>query len=216
MDYRCNEEVTIPVNNILLQGELVIPANAEAGMIFSQTSGRKSPGVAMLADYLHQKNFGTLLFDLLTEEEERIHENRFDIPLLTKRLVNVTKWVEKHPAMKDCVLTYFGTGTGTAAALNASAALPEAGIVVSGSGRPDLALGSLAKVKVPVLMIVGSYDYEVLRLNHIAFKHMKCERELEIVQGATHLFDEEGAMEKVSELTVAWLKRYLHPAGVLK
>jgi pimeloyl-ACP methyl ester carboxylesterase len=213
MKFRFNEEVKIQAGDVLLEGELIVPENADAIILFSHGSGssRKSPRNKMVAEYLHGQNFGTLLFDLLTGSEDKLYENRFNIELLTQRLLSATEWLKKHLAAKKCKLAYFGASTGAASALKAAAALPGVGAVVSRGGRPDMAMDNLPFVKAPVLLIVGSYDYEVLKLNEAALKKLNCERELEIVQGATHLFEEKGAMEQVCEVAANWFKHHLHP-----
>jgi dienelactone hydrolase len=213
MNFRFHNEITIPVGKIILTGELIIPLKAEAVIIFSHGSGssRFSSRNQMVAKYLHEKNFGTLLFDLLTEDEDRHYYNRFDIDLLTKRLAGVTEWLEKQPAAKDCRIGYFGASTGAASALKAAAVLPQINAVVSRGGRPDLAMEDLHQVEAPTLLIVGSLDYDVLQLNKKAYQQLKCEKKLEVVEGATHLFEEKGKMDIVSELAGNWFEKYLHP-----
>jgi len=163
----------------------------------------------MVAKSLQDKNFGTLLFDLMTEEEDRNYYNRFDIDLLTKRLAGATEWLEKFPAAKDCRIGFFGASTGAASALQAASYLPQIGAVVSRGGRPDLAMAHLPKVEAPTLLIVGSLDYDVLQLNKAAYEKLKCEKKLEVVEGATHLFEEPGKMEIISELAGKWFEKYL-------
>lgn len=216
MNFRFNDEVIVQVQDALLPGELVIPVYSKAVVIFSHGSGssRLSPRNKLVARYLHQNNFGTLLFDLLTADEEKIYEKRFDIELLAERLINATKWLQKHSAAKGCRLAYFGASTGAASALKAAAVLPEIAAVVSRGGRPDMAMDSLPLVQAPVLLIVGSYDYEVLKLNHTALKKLNCEKELEIVNGASHLFEEEGTMEEVCALATGWFAKYLLPVTI--
>ncbi|HVZ98523.1 MAG TPA: dienelactone hydrolase family protein [Chitinophagaceae bacterium] len=211
MDYRFNKEVLIPVRNITLRGELTIPLKATSIIIFSHGSGssRLSPRNKMVAERLHEKNFGTLLFDLLTPEEDHHYRNRFDIELLTKRLIGATEWLEKLPAAKDCKIGYFGASTGAASALKAASYLPQIDAIVSRGGRPDLALESLPNVTAPALLIVGSLDYDVLKLNEEAFSGIGGTKKLEIVEGATHLFEESGMMEQVIDLAVAWFQKYL-------
>ena len=213
MGFRIHENITIPVNNIKLQGDLVIPTKADAIVIFSHVSGssRLSPRNQMVARYLHQRNFGTLLFDLLTEQEDAEYMNRFNIELLTRRLVAVTRWLEKQEAAKHCRLGYFGASTGAASALRAAALLPQIGAVVSRGGRPDLAMDVLTNVKSPTLLIVGSLDHEVLMLNRKAYFRLESEKELQIVKDASHLFEEPGTMEKVCEYASGWFKKYLQP-----
>ncbi|MDX2049088.1 MAG: dienelactone hydrolase family protein [Chitinophagaceae bacterium] len=212
MDFRFNGEVKIRVRNVMLEGELIIPLKAEAVIVFSHGSGssRFSRRNRMVAKYLHAKNFGTLLFDLLTKEEDMHYANRLDIGVLTKRLIGATEWLEKQPAAKDCSLGYFGASTGAASALKAGTLLPQIAAVVSRGGRPDLAEDSLPHVEAPTLLIVGSLDYDVLQLNKEAYIQLSCEKKLEIISGASHLFEEPDAMEKVCELAAAWFEKYLH------
>ena len=212
MDLRFHKEVSIPVGKVSVQGELIIPLKAKAIIIFSHGSGssRFSKRNQMVAKYLNEKNFGTLLFDLLTEEEDLHYQNRFNIDLLTERLTGATEWLEKLPAAKDCSIGYFGASTGAASALKAAAVLPQINAVVSRGGRPDLAMGDLHRVEAPTLLIVGSLDYDVLQLNKEAYIQLKCEKKLEVVEGATHLFEEPGKMEIVSELAGNWFEKYLN------
>ncbi len=216
MDNRFQNEVIIPVGNADLQGELIIPRKAEAIIIFSHGSGssRFSKRNQAVAGYLHKKNLGTLLFDLLTEEEDKHLYYRFDINLLTKRLAGATGWLEEHPAAKDCRIGYFGASTGAASALKAAALMPYIGAVVSRGGRADLAMESLPKVAAPTLLIVGSHDYDVLQLNNEAYTKLTCLKKLEIVEGATHLFEEPGKMKIVSELAGHWFEKYLNAVKV--
>ena len=202
-----------------MKGELFIPLKAKVIIIFSHGSGssRFSKRNQMVAKYLHEKNFGTLLFDLLTEEEDKHYYNRFDIDLLTKRLAGATEWLERLPAAKGCRLGYFGASTGAASALQAAAHLTEVGAVVSRGGRPDLAtVGALHGVEAPTLLIVGSLDTEVLQLNKQALKELRCPKELVIVEGASHLFEEQGMMDKVARLAAAWFEKYLKPVPIEK
>jgi putative phosphoribosyl transferase len=211
MNYRFHNEVSFQVNKISLKGELVLPEKANAIVVFSHGSGssRFSNRNRRVAEYLNTKNLGTLLFDLLTEEEDKTYSNRFDIELLSKRLAGAAEWLEKFPAARECRIGFFGASTGAASALQAAAGLPQIGAVVSRGGRPDLAMDHLAKVKAPTLLIVGSLDHEVLEMNRDAYKQLTCEKKLEVVQGATHLFEEPGKMEIVSELAGSWFGKYL-------
>ena len=218
MDIRFHKQVSIPVSNVILKGELYIPLKAKAIIVFSHGSGsgRFSKRNQMVAKYLQEKNFGTLLFDLLTEQEDLHYHNRFDINLLTKRLAGATEWLERLPAARDCRIGYFGASTGAASALKAASILPNISVVVSRGGRPDLAMDDLQNVEAPTLLIVGSLDYDVLQLNKKAFSKLKCKKKLEVVEGATHLFEEQGTMEKVCELAEAWFEKYLNPSLVEK
>lgn len=208
-DYQ--KEVSIPAGKISLRGELVIPAGAKSIVIFSHGSGsgRFSMRNKQVANGLHLKNIGTLLFDLLTEAEDIYYRNRFNINLLTERLITATRWLEALPNAKDCVFGYFGASTGAASALKAAASLQEIRAVVSRGGRPDLAIEELPKVKSPTLLIVGSLDAEVIQLNEDAFAQLKCEKKLTVIEGATHLFEESGKMEIVSALAANWFVNHL-------
>lgn len=208
-----HKEVSIPVGEVILQGELIIPQDAEAIVIFSHGSGssRFSVRNRMVATHLQKQNFGTLLFDLLTSEEDEEYNNRFNIDLLTQRLAGATLWLEELAVAKDRPIGYFGASTGAASALKAAALLPQIGAVVSRGGRPDLAKDSLQMVKAPTLLIVGGLDRDVLELNKEAFARLGGEKKLEVVGGATHLFEEAGKMDIVSALAANWFEKYLVP-----
>jgi len=218
MDVRFHKELKIPVGKITLTGDLFIPLRARAIIIFSHGSGssRLSKRNQMVAKYLHEKNFGTLLFDLLTEEEDKHYHNRFDIDLLTKRLAGATEWLEELPAAKNCRIGYFGASTGAASAIKAASVLPNIGAVVSRGGRPDMAMEDLHLVEAPVLLIVGSLDYDVLQLNKEAYMQLECPKKFEVIEGATHLFEEQGTMEKVCEKAAAWFEKYLYSIAAAK
>ena len=218
MDFRVHQEVNISVGKVTLPGELIIPLNARAIIIFSHGSGssRFSKRNQMVAKYLHKKSFGTLLFDLLTEEEDVHYYKRFDIDLLTKRLAGATEWLERLPAAKDCRIGYFGASTGAASALKAAAFLPQICSVVSRGGRPDLSMENLPQVEAPTLLIVGSLDFDVLNLNKEAYIQLGGEKKLEVVDGATHLFEEPGKMEIVSELAGNWFEKHLTRVSIEK
>lgn len=215
----CNHEqaITIALDTIALQGNLFLPKNSNALIIFAHGSGsgRLSPRNRHVAKQLNQANFGTLLFDLLTAEEEIIDnvtaELRFDIPLLAKRLVAVTDWICHQSLLKNYPIGYFGASTGAAAAL--IAADERANIikaVVSRGGRPDLAGNALPHVKAPSLLIVGGLDFTVIELNQQAQHRMsQAITKLEIVPGATHLFEEPGTLDQVTQLAESWFKQYL-------
>jgi len=211
MKLRLQEEVSIPVGEVILQGELTIPEETNAIIIFSHGSGssRFSHRNQQVSKYLQQQNLGTLLFDLLTEEEDLQYHNRFDIELLTKRLAGATEWLEKYPDTIECRIGYFGASTGAASALRAAARMPNIRAIVSRGGRPDLAMADLPTVKAPTLLIVGSLDYDVLQLNKAAFRKLECEKQLELVEGAGHLFEEEGKMDIVARLAGKWFEKYL-------
>jgi putative phosphoribosyl transferase len=214
MNTRTHRLVGVPVGNVELMGELFIPPHAKAMVIFSHGSGssRLSIRNKMVANYLHDRQFGTLLFDLLTEDEDKHYHNRFDIDLLTKRLVAVTRWLEKQEAVKNLPMGYFGASTGAASALKAAATLPMIQAVVSRGGRPDLVLHVLPLVEAPTLLIVGSLDHDVLQLNELALSTLVCEKKLEIVDGASHLFEEEGKIQMVCEKATSWFEHHLQVA----
>ncbi len=206
-----NRTIKIEIDEVELTGDLFIPPNAKALVIFAHGSGssRLSPRNRMVAKALQQHDFGTLLFDLLTPEEDLLYANRFNIELLTKRLIKTTEWVLSFEEAKNLKLGYFGASTGAASALKAAANLRTIYAVVSRGGRPDLAMEDLNKVKTPTLLIVGSLDNDVIRLNKEALVHLAGLKELKIVDGASHLFEEAGTMEKVIDLAIKWYQRFL-------
>jgi putative phosphoribosyl transferase len=211
-------EVQIQAGQATLSGNLHIPNGAAALVLFAHGSGssRHSPRNQFVAHTLNKAGLATLLFDLLTPEEESIDarnaELRFNIGLLAERLVHATKWAKQQEQTRDLRIGYFGSSTGGGAALVAAAEVPEdVGAVVSRGGRPDLADKALPKVQAPTLLIVGGNDDVVIELNEQARDRMRCEVKLEIVPGATHLFEEPGALEKVAKLASDWF--LLHAAG---
>src|SRR2546426_1856696 len=204
-------EVRIPAGRAMLDGNLTIIAQAKGLVLFAHGSGssRHSPRNEFVARTLNQAGLGTLLFDLLTPEEESVdlytREHRFDIKLLAERLVHATKWAKQQKQTRDLRIGYFGSSTGGGAALVAATELPQdVGAVVSRGGRPDLAGDALPKVQAPTLLIVGGNDDIVIELNEMARDQMRCEVKLEIVPGATHLFEEPGTLEKVAKLASDW------------
>ncbi len=212
MNYKINSEVKIPLRNVELQGEFIVPLKARGLIIFAHGSGssRLSPRNKMVAKELHQHNFGTLSLDLLTDKEDQRYRNHFDISLLAKRLIGVTNWAEEQPETKGCSIAYFGSSTGAAASLKAAAFLPQIEAVISRGGRPDLAIECLSNIDTPTLFIVGSLDYDVIEKNKEAYRHLHCEKKLEIIDGATHLFEEHGMMKKVAALAAEWYENHLH------
>lgn len=208
--------VQIPIGPMVLAGELSVPKDATGLVLFAHGSGsgRHSPRNQHVARVLREAGNGTLLFDLLTPEEEAADAEsghlRFDIRLLAERLVAATCFVSSQAEAQYLSIGYFGASTGGAAALAAAAELgAQVKAVVSRGGRPDLAGDALPVVKSPTLLIVGGYDLEVLRLNEDAYALMRCEKKIEIVQRATHLFEEPGALEEVARLAAAWFGQYL-------
>ena len=210
-------EVHIPAGRAILAGNLSIPVNAAALALFAHGSGssRHSPRNQFVARTLNDAGLATLLFDLLTPEEElvdtRTAELRFDIDLLAERLVHATTWVKQQQQQtRDLRIGYFGSSTGGGAALVAAAQLPEdVGAVVSRGGRPDLAGAALPKVQAPTLLVVGGQDTIVIELNERARNQMRCEVKLEIIPGATHLFEEPGALEQVAKLASDWFINHM-------
>jgi dienelactone hydrolase len=208
-------EVEIPAREVTLSGELNIPRNAAGVVLFAHGSGssRHSPRNRHVAQTIRNAGVGTLLFDLLTRDEEAIdaytRHLRFDIDLLADRLINATYWLKGE--FDHVRAGYFGASTGAAAALVAAAQLGEiVGAVVSRGGRPDLAADSLPLVKAPTLLIVGGLDYPVIEMNRHAYALLGCEKEVEIVPGATHLFEEPGTLDQVAHLATKWFQTHLH------
>jgi putative phosphoribosyl transferase len=210
--YTMKESLDIPIGNVKLKGDLNIPENAKALIIFAHGSGssRLSSRNQYVSGVLEQKEFATLLFDLLTINEDKTYANRFEIELLTDRLIEVTKWVWQMPECSDLKTGYFGASTGAASALAAASLLGNSiKAVVSRGGRPDLALPYLNKVKCPVLLLVGSLDYGVIELNEQAYDALTSIHEIKLVPGATHLFEEPGKLEEVAKLATEWFSTYL-------
>ena len=204
-------EVHIAAGRATLEGNLAIADGATALLLFAHGSGssRHSPRNQFVARTLNNAGLATLLFDLLTPEEEAIDlrtgEHRFNIGLLAERLVHATKWAKQQEQTRDLPIGYFGSSTGGGAALVAAAEIPQdVGAVVSRGGRPDLAGEALPKVQTPTLLIVGGNDDIVIELNEQARDQLRCKMKLEIVPGATHLFEEPGALEKVAKLASDW------------
>jgi dienelactone hydrolase len=220
-------EVKIHAGRAVLSGNLSIPEGASALVLFAHGSGSShhSPRNQFVARALNDSGLATLLFDLLTRDEETIdmqtRELRFDIHLLAQRLVHATKWAKEQEQTRDLRIGYFGSSTGGAAALVAAADNShDAGAVVSRGGRPDLAGDALPKVQAPTLLIVGGNDDIVIELNEQARDRMRCEVKLEVIPGATHLFEESGALEKVATLASDWFVKHIGegsaPAGIEK
>jgi dienelactone hydrolase len=208
--------VRVPAGQVTLEGDLCLPGGAHGIVLFAHGSGssRRSPRNRQVARALNRAGLATLLMDLLTAEEEavdvRTAQLRFDIGLLAERLVDAADWLPGEPTTRSLRLGCFGASTGAAAALVTAAERPEAvGAVVSRGGRPDLAGAALDEVRAPTLLIVGGDDLPVIDLNLIALDRLRCERRLAIVPGATHLFEEPGTLDRVSELARDWFGRYL-------
>ncbi len=207
----CKNEIQINLKDVELGANLAEPADAKALVIFAHGSGssRLSPRNNFVADILNKHNMSTLLTDLLTAFEDQIYANRFDIALLSHRLVQVTEWASQQRNLAQLPVGYFGASTGAASALQAAALLDIAiKAVVSRGGRPDLAI-ALKQVKAPTLLIVGSRDLQVMDLNNEAYEQLTCEKNIAIVEGASHLFEEPGALHKVADLAANWFEKYL-------
>jgi putative phosphoribosyl transferase len=206
------QDVEIPLESSTHLGFLAMPPDARGIVLFAHGSGssRLSRRNRFVADELAHNGLGTLLFDLLTEIEDRHYANRFDIDLLTHRLLGATSWVRQQPGTRELPVGYFGASTGAAAALKA-ATVPGNAVraVVSRGGRPDMVLPDLARVQAPTLLIVGGDDDIVIGLNQEAFKALRCEKVLQIVPGATHLFEEPGALEQVAYQATEWFLRHM-------
>ena len=213
-----NKQIVIPVEEAELNGELDLPPKALGLVLFAHGSGssRHSPRNRYVARVLRDAGIGTLLFDLLTpaEEEAEVYTRhfRFDIALLSERLAGATRWALDKVAAGDIKLGYFGSSTGAAAALMAAPGFREAvAAAVSRGGRPDLAGDALERVRAPTLLIVGGEDKPVIELNEQAYERLHCEKALRIVAGATHLFEEPGALEIVAKMAAEWFANHLQP-----
>ncbi|OIP88876.1 MAG: hydrolase [Syntrophaceae bacterium CG2_30_49_12] len=211
-----HQPVIIPAGRVFLEGDLAIPGGTQGIVVFAHGSGssRHSPRNVFVAQYLQNAGLATLLFDLLTSAEE-IEDSlsgrlRFDIALLAERLVAATDWLARHEQAQNLNIGYFGASTGGGAALVAAAMRSErVKAVVSRGGRPDMADRALLQVKAPTLLIVGGNDEVVIRLNVNAMDKLHAEKRLEVVPGASHLFEEPGALEQVAKLAADWFRKYL-------
>lgn len=202
----------ITVDNHVLEGMLKIPDQAHGIVLFAHGSGsgRLSPRNNFVADVLNRGNLGTLLIDLLTKKEDEVYETRFNIHLLTQRLVGVIQWLKQAPETANLNIGLFGASTGAAAALQAAAELKDdIKAVVSRGGRPDLAKAVLHQVVAPTLLIVGGIDYGVIELNELAFKLLNTTKDFKIAPGASHLFEEPGCLEQVSDEALHWFQKFL-------
>lgn len=204
----------IPINGVQLEGALALPEQAQGLVVFAHGSGssRFSPRNNFVARVLHEARIGTLLLDLLMGEEDAVYATRFDIDLLTERLLLVTSWLQGQPQTQHLALGYFGASTGAAAALKAAALVgADIAAVVSRGGRPDLAEKALAQVHAPTLLLVGGNDEMVLQLNRQALTHLPATQQLVVIPGATHLFEEPGTLEEVARLATEWFQRFFQP-----
>lgn len=207
--------IKIPLKEATLTGNLIIPKDAVGLVVFAHGSGssRHSPRNQMVAKFLREEGLGTLLIDLLTEKEEAVddqtRELRFNISFLARRLGGITDWLRHEPKTQNLKIGYFGASTGAAAALMAAAERRDIDAIVSRGGRPDLAGNALLKVQAPTLLLVGGEDVGVIELNQQAFDLLQAKKRLEIIPGATHLFEERGALEEVAIFAGKWFSQFL-------
>ena len=215
MDEKVATLIRIPLGQIHIEGLLELPARAKSIVLFAHGSGssRHSKRNNYVASVLQKNGIATLLMDLLTPVEDADYPKRFDIPLLTHRLLAATQWIKSDPQTSQLPIGYFGASTGAAAALQAAALNDGAiGAVVSRGGRPDMAgISALEKVLSPTLLLVGGRDEEVIVLNREAYEYLRCVKELSIIPGATHLFAEPGTLEEAARQAAAWFSRHLNP-----
>lgn len=205
------ESVRVPCGQVWLYGDLAVPAGARGVVAFAHGSGssRHSPRNRHVAEVLQNRRMGTLLLDLLTEEEEQSYAMNFDIDLLTDRLCAAVDWLGREPLTKDLPIGLFGASTGAAAALPAAAAIPSVRAVVSRGGRVDLAAEFAPMVRCPTLLIVGGWDEEVLEMNRQVLELLGGEKRLAVIPKASHLFEEPGALDEVARLAAEWFGRWL-------
>jgi len=205
------EEIEINLRVVTLEANLSIPEDPNALVIFTHGSGssRLSPRNSFVARTLNERGIATLLPDLLTPFEDQVHENRFNVALLSNRLVQVTEWTLQQSTLRKLAVGYFGASTGAASALQAATRLdPTIKAIVSRSGRPDLAK-AVSKVKAPTLFIIGSLDTQVIELNGLAYDRLQCEKKMEIVEGSSHLFEEPGTLPIAADLATGWFEKHL-------
>lgn len=206
-------ELTIKINEgLYLKGNLNIPSEPLAFVIFSHGSGssRFSSRNRFVAEVLNNNGIATLLTDLLTSEEDKVYENRFNISLLTNRLISVTNYAIQLSDLHNLAVGYFGASTGAASAIRAAALIPDKiKAVVSRGGRPDLAKDLISKIQSPTLLIIGGLDTDVILLNKDAYSKLNCEKELKIIEGAGHLFEEAGKLRKVADMAAEWFDKHL-------
>ncbi len=204
-------EVDITLDSVTLPGILAVPPKAAGLVVFAHGSGssRLSPRNAFMAEVIQARNIGTLLFDLLTEEEDILYDNRFDIDLIANRLLGATDWLRARPEAASLPLGYFGASTGAAAALKAAVHESRVRAIVSRGGRPDLALDVLPRIRAATLLIVGARDTIVIDLNRHAYSKLQSEKRMEIVPDASHLFEEPGTLDVAAQLAADWFKEHL-------
>ncbi len=206
------QEVTINITDASLPADITIPDQARGMIIFAYpcSNNRNNPRTMLTAELFHNRNMATLVTDLLTPVEDELYENRYNIPLLSKRLICIAEWALQQPELMALPVAYFGAGAGAAAALQAAVLLDShIKAVISRGGHPDLAGPALQNVKVPTLLIIGSLDTRILDSNKKAFELLAGEKKMEFVQNASHLFDEPGALHKVVTLTADWINQFI-------
>jgi putative phosphoribosyl transferase len=206
-----NLDINIPISSVIVKGDLVIPENAIGIVIFSHGSGssRLSPRNRLVAERLQKQKIGTFLFDLLTAEEDSVYENRFNIDLLVSRLIGATEWLMENKNEKNLPIGYFGASTGAASALRAAAYFGKnIRALVSRGGRPDLAQSALHLVLAPTLLIVGQLDAPIILMNKQAYDELESIKEMKIIPGAKHLFEEPGELNEVTKLAIEWYEKY--------
>lgn len=208
---KIEKTVNIKVDSKTIQGELTIPEESQGLVLFAHGSGssRFSPRNIYVARILQQNNLATFLVDLLTKEEDLKYENRFNIDLLAKRLVHITKWLKQNEETKELKIGYFGASTGAAAAVIAAVEEKNnVSSIVSRGGRVDLAASQLPEIESPLLLIVGERDDFVLEVNEEALKKLNCTKKISIIPGATHLFEEPGTLDEVAKITTEWFLKF--------
>lgn len=211
-EYKIKKTISIKINSTYIEGEITVPENASGLVLFAHGSGssRFSPRNLYVANVLQKSNLATLLIDLLTRVEDLDYERRFDIDLLSERLVKITDWLIKNNETKKLKIGYFGASTGAAAAIKAAAIKKdEISAIVSRGGRVDLADYELPQIQSPTLLIVGENDDFVINVNEVAYNKINCTKKLSIIPNATHLFEEPGALEEVALQATNWFLKYL-------
>lgn len=206
-------EIDIPLTSAILKGDLIIPMGAKGIVVFAHGSGssRFSTRNRMVAELIQKQKIGTLLVDLLTDEEDRVYENRFNIDLLTSRLIETTEWLVNYSEVNGLPICYFGASTGAASAIRAAAYFGDTiKAVVSRGGRPDLASNALHQLTAPTLLIVGGKDIPIIEMNKRAYDELHCEKEMKVITDATHLFEEPGKLIEVADSAIIWYNKYLH------
>ena len=210
-------EMDIPLKSVTLKGNLVIPKNATGIVVFCNGSGSTASNSRnkILSELLQKCNIGTLVFDLLTEAEDEVYENKYNIDLLVSRLIETTEWLMQNKSIKDLPIGYFGSNTGAAAAMRAAAYFGKIiKAVVSRGGRPDMVIDTLYQIASPTLLIVGGIDVPIIGVNKMAFDQLQSIKEMKIIPKATQFFKEPGKLQEAADLAITWFKRYLAPKNI--